>query len=62
MRAGKDIGSALICKKCTSSKRKLRDRARKLIELTLTAKTPSISGYVSSSALAGNEDFQNSRC
>jgi len=38
---GKDVASALTCKRCTSSNRKLRDRARKFIESTLTLKTPS---------------------
>ena len=36
MGAGKDVASALTCKRCTSSKRKLGDRAKEFIESTLT--------------------------
>jgi len=36
--AGKDVASALRCRRCTSSNRKLGDRAREFIELTLTFK------------------------
>jgi len=37
----KDVASALTCKRCTSSNRKLGDRARNFMESTLTLKTPS---------------------
>ena len=36
--AGKDVALALTCKRCTSSNRKIRDRAREFIESTLTLK------------------------
>ena len=36
--AGKDVVLALTCKRCTSSNRKIRDRAREFIESTLTLK------------------------
>jgi len=39
--AGKGVASALTCKRCTSSNRKLGDRARDFIRSTLTLKTPS---------------------
>jgi len=38
--AGKDVASALTYKRYTSSNRKLGDRAREFIELTLTLKMP----------------------
>jgi len=38
--AGKDVALALTCKRCTSSNKKLGDRAREFIGLTLTLKTP----------------------
>eukprot|EP00277_Geminigera_cryophila_P015277 CAMPEP_0179453250 /NCGR_PEP_ID=MMETSP0799-20121207/37190_1 /TAXON_ID=46947 /ORGANISM="Geminigera cryophila, Strain CCMP2564" /LENGTH=347 /DNA_ID=CAMNT_0021250093 /DNA_START=271 /DNA_END=1312 /DNA_ORIENTATION=+ len=38
---GKDVASALTCKRCTSSNRKLGDRAREFIESPLTLQTPS---------------------
>jgi len=41
MEAGKDVASAITCKRYTSSNRKLGDRAREFIESTLTLKTPS---------------------
>ena len=59
MEAGKDVALALTCKRCTSSNRKLGDRAREFIGSTLTLKTPSTpclkQGYVSSKAMAGDE-------
>jgi len=39
--AGKDIASAITCKRCTSSNRKLGDRASEFIESTLTLQIPS---------------------
>ena len=38
---GKDVALALACKRCISSKKKLRDRAREFIESTMTLRTPS---------------------
>jgi len=40
----KDVASELTCKRCTSSNRKLGDRAREFIGSTLTFKTPSTPG------------------
>ena len=39
MEAGKDVAWALTCKRCTSSNRKLGDRAKEFIGSTLTLKT-----------------------
>ena len=55
MEADKDVAWALRYKRCTSSNRKLRDKAREFIKsIWLTLKTPSTP--CSSSALAGDED------